>query len=159
MSATAVPQLWRRNPAGGIVAGVALFVVAATQLWPQWSRYHSTVVPDQIIPSGQAGTVAGLRWQVDGVRRDASAVNGGLQTVVTIGRNGSIHDSGCSGTLTDGTQQWNTDPLALATGVATTTVCALPGNLELFFRTPAEVTPTAVDIRGSDGRILVRFSL
>jgi hypothetical protein len=51
------------------------------------------------------------------------------------------------------------DPLALATGVATTTVCALPGNLELFFRTPAEVTPTAVDIRGSDGRILVRFSL
>lgn len=158
MSGATAP-LWRRNTAGGIVLCAALAFVVATQLWPDWAHYRSTLVPEQTAGRGNSASVDGQRWQVDSVRRIEGGPQtpaGGVETVVTLGREGDSPGQDCTAQLTDGSSRWNADPFATA-GAATR--CNQPGPLELAFQIPATATPTAVDIVRSDGRIIARLLL
>ncbi len=157
---TDAAPLWRRNVAGAVFLGAALSFVVATQLWPDWALYRATEVPQQTVARGESATVDGQRWSVESVRStDAGRgiPDGATQTVVTLGRAGPDTDQNCTATLTDGTRRWDPDPYAAAaTG---TTRCGPPGPLELTFTTPAGVAATAVDVVGSDGRIMLRLML
>lgn len=154
-------SLRRRNVAGGIVLGASLTVVAATQLWPDWARYRAGIVPEQTVSRDEAAKLDGRRWQLESVRRSEAGPDapvGAVETVVKLSRTGEATGQDCSGTLTDGTRRWSAEPFP-AIGAGTTGRCEQPGPLELAFLTPADVTPTAVDITGSDGRILLRLLL
>lgn len=153
--------LVRRNLAGAIVLGASLTFIAATQLWPDWSRYRARVVPEQTVGRGESATLDGRRWQVESVRRvdDASTIPAGaVETVVTLSRTGEQSGRPCAGALTDGTRRWDAEPFT-ATAAGTVNRCDQPGPLELAFLVPADATPTAVDITQSDGRILLRLQL
>ncbi|MFM9034323.1 MAG: hypothetical protein ACKOQ4_08545 [Mycobacterium sp.] len=153
--------LWRRNVAGAIVLGASLTFVAVTQLWPDWSRYRAGIEPDQTVGRDEAANLEGRRWQLESVRRTDGGPDvpaGAVETVVTLSRSGEAAGQDCSGTLTDGTRRWDAEPFP-AVGAGATSRCGQAGPLELAFLTPAGVTPTAVDITRSDGRILLRLLL
>jgi hypothetical protein len=159
--------LWRRNAIGAAVVCMALTVIGVVQLWPQWSHYRETVVPEHVVSAGDGATVDGQTWKIASVRHlagSASAISappaGTSLTVITVARSGPVREEGCTGVLTDGRHRWSSEIVAaapLADGATTT--CALPGPLQLSFAIPNDARPQALDITALDGRIRLRLQL
>lgn len=157
--------LLNSNIIGMLITGAVVAVIAVTQWQPQWSAYRSTTTPAAIAQPGETGSAYGQDWRVDSVRRldtaepgAAPLPSGAVGFVVTLARTGPAPRQVCTGVLTDGTRRWSPVPLAVPSRPGITTVCEMPGLLELTFEVPAGTAPSAVDIVDSDS-ILLRLML
>jgi hypothetical protein len=162
--------LWSRNVIGAVVAAIALGVMTATQLYPQWSDYREKVVPAHVVPRKAALDVYGQTWQLGSIRRFTTLPKTTADRlppdtvlfVVTIDRSGSPSVGYCVGVAVDGQRQWRDQGVG-AFGVrapdGTASGCAHPGPLQFTFLLPSDSEPTAVDITRGDTRILLRLML
>lgn len=149
-------KLWQRNVIGAVVSAVALSLVVYFTPWPAWQRYRSTVDPAHTVAVDDAVTISGQTWELGTVRTAgrgrgaAPAPEGAVTKVVTVQRSGPADpELICYAVLTDGRSRWR----------AFGTSCGKPGPLTWSFVLPADTDPTAVDITGPDGAILIRFLL
>jgi hypothetical protein len=147
-----VSSLRKHNLAGAVVVGGALAIIGATQLWPDWSAYRATLVPERTAAPGESMEFQGQRWNVDSVRSGI-----GDQVVVLLRRVGVPTGEPCSGELVDGTRRWTAVLGGTLAGNGFTDACTQQGSLQLTFEIPADATPTAIDIIGPRGVILLRL--
>ena len=159
-----------RNVAGAVVTAAALAIILATQLLPSWSRYAGTVDPAHLVAAGASADVDGRVWRLGSITHPAPTVGlygrklpaGTVRLVVRIERSGPADAASCTGAVTDGQRRWNAQ-LLTGYGVpvtdGTAESCVRLGALQWTFLLPGDVLPTAVDVVGSDGRIIVRLLL
>ncbi|HEY1841342.1 MAG TPA: hypothetical protein VGG53_14190, partial [Mycobacterium sp.] len=90
-------RLWVRNLIGIAVAAAALATICIVELYPQWSHYRQTVVPQQVVTSGERAQGFGQTWRLESIRRIAklpdrpygpSVPQGATLVVVTLERSG-----------------------------------------------------------------------
>lgn len=147
--------LWKRNVIGAVVSVAAFAVAAAFVLWPAWQRYQQTVRPAHVAAAGDAIEVDGLTWSIRNVsrstmRRGAPLPEGTVVVNVLLERSGTPEQGfGCYGYLIDGDRSWRADGPP----------CGAAVSIPWTFLVPTATEPTAVDIRKSDGSVLIRFRL
>lgn len=161
--------LWQRNLIGAAVSAAALAVITATTLWPDWTLYRDSTVPEHVVAKGESGEAAGQTWSLGSVRYLNTSADrfapelpeGTLVHVVTIESSGPGL-SGCSGVITDGQRRWSAESVGgygPFPPEGTSSNCSKPGPVQFNFLLPDDVTPTAVDLTDWSGRILVRVLL
>ena len=160
----------RRNVVSAVVTTIALAIIGATQLWPSWSRYAGTVDPAHVVAAGASADVDGRVWRLGAITHPAPTVGmygrrlppGTVRLVVRVERSGAGDPGSCTGAVTDGQRRWNAQRLNGYAVPVTDDIaesCVRPGALQWTFLLPDDVLPTAVDVVGSDGRIVVRLLL
>ncbi|WP_255485834.1 hypothetical protein [Mycobacteroides sp. LB1] len=167
-------RLWFRNAIAGVVVIAVFTGVWAISLRGPWRDYRASVTPLHLIPAGQSGDAYGQSWRLAGIKHLGKAPHGangivpkGAElAVVTIERSGAVpEDFFCDGRLTDGARLWPEAPFLTYTVPPPDGVvdhCDKPGNLQLTFLVPDDVTMTAVDIVnpvGGGNQILVRLEI
>ena len=169
MSGQRFVKLWQRNVLATPLLLAGLLIWTSLQAWPAWTGYLRTVVPAVAVGRGDTAIVDGASWRIEDIkRRRVEPKQGGLPvaegavfTTVVVDRSGEQElGESCTGVLTDGTREWLADLVAevpLAEGA--TSICTDPGPLQFSFEIPGDVVPSALDIKSSDGRILVRMGL
>jgi hypothetical protein len=162
-------RLWQRNLIGAAVSAVALAVIIATTLWPDWSDYRKSTDPEHVVAADESGEAAGMTWRIDsvrylntsGTRLQPDLPRGTLLHVVTLESSGA-GVTGCSGVITDGHRRWPAEPgggYGPFPPDGTSSFCGRPGPVQFNFLLPDDVSPTAVDLTDWTGRILVRLML
>lgn len=163
-------RLWQRNLLGAGASVVALGVIGATTLWPDWSEYRDSTRPEHVVPAGESGMAAGQSWEVASIRYFSSSSNaygpdlpqGTVVHVVTIDRTGGDGAMGCTGVISDGQRRWSAQTVGSygplpPDGVSA--YCTRPGPVQFNFLLPGDVSPESVDVMDGSGRILVRLML
>ncbi|QNJ91033.1 hypothetical protein HZU40_22765 [Mycolicibacterium fluoranthenivorans] len=151
-------RLWQRNLIGTGVAAVTLTAITWFTLLPAWRDYERTVRPAHVAAAHQPIEVDGLTWSVRNVSRSTTQLGSGapvpegtVRMNVAVQRSGSPADGiPCTGYLVDGDRSWR----AVAGAP-----CGAATAMEWSFLIPASAEPTAVDVRKSDGSILIRLRL
>lgn len=166
-----VQKLWQRNVLAAVVAAAAATVFVVTDLLPEWTKYHHTVVPEHVIPAGATGTVDGRTWRIDGVRhlnkaptpRPQPLPDGTVLQIVTIERSGAaVPGESCAGVITDGRRRWNAEwnsGYGMVPPEGSTDNCTKAGPVQFSFLLPGDAVPTAVDVTAPDGQISLRLEL
>jgi hypothetical protein len=170
-ASTKSPAVWRRNLIGAGVAAAAAAVIVGTQLYPAWSDYRDTVVPQHVVPAGESLSVYGQTWRI-GSTRQLSAMPKKSATqlpthtklyVVAIDRAGSALMRSCAkAVITDGSRRWHNESIGgfdLLPPEGVSDQCWGTGPMQLSFLLPDGAVPTAVDLTTSHGRILLRLAL
>ena len=151
------------------MAALALAVLIATELAPDWSRYRNTVTPAHVVAAGATGSFDGQTWTVTGVRhlnvaapRAKPLPAGTVLQVVSIARTGAPEGDMCTGMITDGSRRWQAEGLngygvRLPDGASDR--CTGKGPVQFAFLLPHDVVPSSVDVVNLDGRIRVRLEL
>lgn len=164
-------RLWIRNLVGMSVVVTALALIGVIDLYPHWSSYRHTVVPQQIISRQGSASVFGQTWRLGSIRRistlphrpfRASIPQGATLAVVVIERSGPPTTEPCTGVLTDGRRRWRdqSDTSAVYPEVpGATEFCDKPGSVLFNFLLPSDVTPTAIDVTDASNAILLRIRL
>jgi len=163
-------KLWQRNMLGGVVALIAVTILAATDLYPSWVKYRDTTVPAVVVPAGQRGGTDGQTWSITDVRHLNSSGTRGAKPlptgtvlqVVTIDHTGGPEGDMCTGFITDGNRRWQalylgSYGLPIPDGVSDR--CTKPGPVQFSFLLPHDAVPTAIDVADFNGRIRVRLEL
>ncbi|MGH3582240.1 MAG: hypothetical protein ACRDUB_11690 [Mycobacterium sp.] len=150
--------LWRRNVIGGLVAAAALTTITTVLLKPDWERYLHTVQPAHTAAAQQPTEVDGQTWSIRNVSRSTRAAGSGLPlpdgTVlvnVVVERSGTATQGfGCTAYLVDGERSWRS---------TAGPPCGAAVSMPWSFLVPVSAEPTAVDIKKSDGSLLLRLEL
>lgn len=164
-------RLWIRNLTGMSVVVAALAVIGVIDLYPQWSSYRHTVVPQQIISRDGSASAFGQTWRLGSVRRiatlpdrpfGAKVPQGATLTVVIVERTGPPATQGCTGVLTDGRRRWrdqSNSNVVYPEVAGATEFCSKPGAVQFNFLLPSNVTPTAIDVTDVSNAIVLRIQL
>jgi len=164
-------RLWVRNLIGTVVAAAALATICIVELYPQWSHYRQTVVPQRIIASGASASVYGQTWRLGSIRRidklperryGPSVPQGATLVVVTLERSGGPITAQCTGVLTDGRRRWqdqSSSSVVYPVSPGATEFCSKPGALQFNFLLPRDVNPTAVDVTDGSDAVVLRVML
>jgi hypothetical protein len=164
-------RLWIRNLTGMSVVVAALAIIGVLDLYPQWSSYRHTVVPQQIIARNGSASAFGQTWRLGSIRRvatlpdrllGAKVPQGATLAVVIIERSGPPAAQGCTGVLTDGRRRWrdqSASNLVYPEVAGATEFCSKPGPVQFNFLLPSNVTPTAIDITDASNAIVLRIQL
>jgi hypothetical protein len=163
-------KLWQRNTIGAAVSAVALAVIVATDLWPDWATYRESTHAGNVVAVGAVGAADGQTWEVKSIRHlnDVQGIGGRrlpegtVLNVVTVERTGTPTELGCGGVITDGRRRWSAEGgggYGELPPAGITSICGTPGPVQFSFLLPGDVVPTAVDVTDAQGRILVRLQL
>jgi hypothetical protein len=164
-------RLWIRNLVGMSAVVAALATIGVIDLYPQWSSYRHTVVPQQIISRQESASVFGQTWRLRSIRRistlphhpwGASVPQGATLAVVVIERSGPPTTEVCTGFLTDGRRRWRdqtTSSVVYPLVPGATEFCGKPGSVQFNFLLPSNVTPTAIDVIDARNAIVLRIQL
>jgi hypothetical protein len=164
-------RLWIINLIALSAVVAALSVIGVMELYPQWSAYRHTVVPQRIASREASASAFGQMWRLASFHRTSTLPNrlhgasippGATLAVVIIDRSGPPATGVCTGVLTDGRRRWrdqSASSVVYPQVPGATEFCSKPGPLQFDFLLPGDVTPNAIDITDASDAIVLRIKL